>query len=407
MLLLVCILSLTSNLFFKLSINEAYVKGLLVDYLIPKIYLFDFLLLINLIIFFFLEKNYQIFQKIKIKFKKIDKLILFLLIIFFVNQLSTISLSLIIYFLRLILIALFVLSLYLDKKRQKLVCQALFISIVWQSFLAYYQFFNQQSLAPYYFFGESNLQHFASISRGQFLQSEKILPYGSTAHPNVLAGVISIFSIIVIDKKYLKRTMLSLILFNAFIVALLTQSLSALITLLIFLAHLLIKQWEDKQKQKRSKTHWQKILNLFLISVFITSPLIIQQLNFSLQKNYLSVSRRAMLNSAAWEMFLKKPIFGFGLGNFVRELENHSQHQEAVRFVQPVHHLGLLLLSEGGLVIIGILLLATWVFREKINWSKLLILAPIASLDHYLITQPLGLASLLLLVFFTRKRSRT
>jgi hypothetical protein len=405
LLLLATVISFSANLFFKLSLSEAYINGLLVDYLIPKIYLFDCLLILDLIIFYFLEKNYQILKKIKLKFKKIDILIIIFLIFFLIKQISQLNLNLIVFYLRLFLIGAFIYSLFLNKQRQKIVKSALLLTVIWQSFLAYFQFFNQRSLAPYYFFGESHLQHFAAISRGQFFDIEKILPYGSTAHPNILAGLILIFSMLSVlnifsQKK--KKFFAYLILLNAFTIGLLTQSLSALLSLILFLLVLLNKKIQSKKALQRNS--WQQYQNIILVFFFIASPLIIQRFNLISQNNVLSISRRAVLNRAAWQMFLDKKIFGQGIFHFVQELENYSRRYVAVRFVQPVHHLGLLVLSEGGLLALGILAVLGWKWRQKINWDQLLILTPIISLDHYLITQPLGLFALCLFIFFTRRQ---
>lgn len=409
LLLFVTVLSLSSNLFLKIGLETAYVRGLLLDYLIPKIYLFDCLLIMSVTIFFFQEKNRKIFKKNKIKLNKIDISILILGSLVLLNQFLNPSLGSLIFHLRLILLGLFILSIHLDKLRLQTFYRALLFSIIWQSFLAYYQFFKQQSFAPYHFFGESNLQQFATISRGQFLNAEKILPYGSTAHPNILAGLILIFTIILFNSNQLKKTIRALILFNSLIIILLTQSLSALLSFFLFLLYLFFEKLKIKNKQlKKPILSWQKFLNFLLVLFFLFSPFIIQHLESNLEKDHLSISRREMLNKAAWQMFIDQPVFGIGLNNFVRELENYSQNREVVRFVQPVHHLGLLILSEGGIFTFGLLLIIIWKLKTKLTWSKILILIPIASLDHYLITQVAGLTSFILIVFFSyRSRSRT
>lgn len=390
-------------MFLKLNTNQAYITGLLSDYLIPKIYCFDLLLVLNFFIFLFSKKNYLISKKNKIKLKKIDYLILFLSVIFLINQLLNFNLNLFFFILRFGLILIFIFASATNQKNQKYLYQGLLISIVWQSALAYYQFIYQKSVAPYYLFGETNLQHFANISRAQFLNIEKILPYGSTAHPNILAGIISIFSILAIDKLQEKKWLKILLLSNALIICLMTQSLAAFLTVSSYLIYLVIKKI-NKNKNKIS-IKWQKIFNLILMLFFVLSPVLIKQITLASADHQLSISRRVMLNDAAWQMFLAKPIFGVGYQNFLRELETYSQSQEAVRFVQPVHHLGLLLISEGGLLIGLVLVLLAYKFNKRLNWSKLLMLSPIASLDHYLITQPVGLFALCLFIVLTRNRN--
>lgn len=367
---------------------------MLVDYLIPKTYLFDCLLAVNLLIFLFNKKNLLKLKKNKIKLKKIDQLILLLFAIFLIKQFLHINLAAIIYLLRLLFMIIFFISICMDQKKQLILRKALLCSILWLSFLAYYQFFMQRSLAPYRFFGEPDLRHFALISRAQFFNQEKILPYASTAHPNILAGIISIFTMIILDDKNKKSLISSLLLLNALVIMFLTQSLSAFFTLCLFLIYSFIK----RRATNNQANSYLKFFNLSLIILFIFTPLIIKQLQLNLDKNYPSISRRATLNTAAWAMFREQTIFGLGLNNYVKEVENYSQNREIVRFIQPVHHGGLLLLSEGGLIALALLLLLAWKFRKQIAWSKLLILSPIFALDHYLITQAVGLASWLLII---------
>lgn len=371
----------------------AYVNGLLVDYLIPKVYLFDLLLIGNIIVFFLDQKNIFFNKKIKLKLNKIDLAIFILFCFFIIYQLMNIDLAGLLAILRSSLIIVFVLQIRQQPQLKKDLYFALILSLAWQSFLAYYQFFNQHSLAPYQWFGETNLQSFTGISHASFFQSEKILPYGSTAHPNILAGIVLIFSMILIDSQTFNRDWQNLFLFNALMIALLSQSLSALLTLALFFIYLISQNLEKKYQK------WQK--NIFIISlslIFIISPFLINKLS-QLKPNtnlYLSLNRRQMLNQAAWKMFLDKPVFGFSQNSFVKTVENYSQNREIVRFVQPAHHLGLLILSENGLLLIILLGFMIWRFQRYFSWEKLLILVPLASLDHYLLTQPAGIASLLI-----------
>lgn len=360
-------------------------------------------MIINLVIFFFSKKNLSILQKNKIKLNKIDLSILILLIIILISNFSQFDLSDFVAMMRLFLIIIFSLFVYFDQDKQKIVLRALFFTIVWQSFLAYYHFFQQQSFAPYFVWGETNLNDLILVSRGQFFLQEKILPYGTTAHPNILAGMLTIFSIIIINKKNTQPLVKLLLFSNALLIIFFTQSFSAFLSLLMFIIYVLIKKiFKQNDKLKIISINWQKHLTLTFAVLLIAIPLIIQVLDQHLAKNYLSISRRAMLNRAAWQMFLDHPFFGLGFNNFVKEVENYSQHYELVRFVQPVHHGGLLLISESGLVGLGLLLCLIFRFRKKINWPGLLILTPIISLDHYLITQPLGLMILILLIIFFR-----
>jgi O-antigen ligase len=95
-------------------------------------------------------------------------------------------------------------------------------------------------------------------------------------------------------------------------------------------------------------------------------------------------------------MVQSSPWFGVGLGNFLVALPS-SLPSRAIYFLQPVHNIYLLLLSEIGIVGIGVL---GWVLRS-ISWSKKYILSsPITAslvgllllglVDHYVLTLQQG-----------------
>jgi hypothetical protein len=126
---------------------------------------------------------------------------------------------------------------------------------------------------------------------------------------------------------------------------------------------------------------------------------------FPLNQN-LSLSRRVTLNQAAIAMIDQRPQ-GVGLQAFTTQLERVSQSREIVRFVQPVHHLGLLWLAETGLlglVALGVGLI--YLKRAQPTWLTGVILAaiwllPVASLDHYLLTIQTGLLLSALVVSYS------
>ncbi|PJE58297.1 MAG: hypothetical protein COU81_01415 [Candidatus Portnoybacteria bacterium CG10_big_fil_rev_8_21_14_0_10_36_7] len=74
----------------------------------------------------------------------------------------------------------------------------------------------------------------------------------------------------------------------------------------------------------------------------------------------------------AWDLFLKHPLFGAGLGNFAAEISNRAYYREAIN----VHNSHLEILAEGGIIaFLGWVLV--WLFsfkalikkiRKKANW---------------------------------------
>lgn len=363
--------------------HNAYVHGLLVDYLIPKVYLVEFFLLPFLIL------GINQFKKFKLnKFISILVLVLLIRQLFSPNIMASLT-----YLLHLTEVFLFFYiirrdSLFKTKTADQVGLFTIVGTIIFQSLLAIYQFIFQRSLLAYQFLGETNLHNLANISHAQFSFGERILPYGTTAHPNILAGLVVIFSIIAINKM---RHSIVFITLNTFLIIFLTQSLSALLTVVLFIVYLLLNQLRNKAKK-------QVVTMLICCSFLIISPFLL-----GLLPNSDSINRRVALNHVAWQMFVKQPIFGVGLNNFTVVAENYSVgtiNKEIVRFVQPVHHLPLLILSEGGILLLLIFFLL--IQKTKVNnfYQKTIVLLAIASLDHYLFTQFLGLGILILFYFF-------
>ena len=277
-----------------------------------------------------------------------------------------------------------------QKLLKKLAVHLTIIASVWfQSLLSLWQFLTQKSLLGFSFFGEPNLSNSIGLAKDIWWNTGRVLPYATAAHPNILGGVLAIFNLILIklvlgtEKKWLKILTGSTI-FLATLVIVLTQSISAILTLIIGLVLITRKKIDST-------------MCVFCGAIFfILTPLLISLAATHL-KNDDSLTRRAYLQTAATNMFWDKPILGTGLNQFTARVEEYSDNQEIVRFIQPVHHVGILWLAETG--VLGILLI--WALNKKLRINKivlpLLIILPIATLDHYLLTQQSGL---LVVVFF-------
>lgn len=382
------IFTFSINLFYKISLEGAYVRGLLVDYLIPKIYLVELFLIPFLII--------ELKQLSKIK---VDTyLCLLILLLIFRQLLSQSPLAAFVHLLHLIEIMLFFKVVKLDplftkKLAEKFALGAMLSVIIFQSLLAIYQFLFQKSLLTYQFLGETNLTDLANISKAQFFFAEKILPYGVTPHPNILAGVIVILSILIINKVKNFRTLQLALMGNALLIVFLTQSVSALLTLGLFVFYHFFKSLKPKTTTK-------KILIFVIYYIFLMFlPYLLGKISVtSLGQN--SINRRVVLNQASLEMFQHQMLFGVGINNFTLNLETYSINREVVRFVQPVHNLLLLILSEGGFLLLAIIIILIKQAKIKSFYSKTIILLAIVSLDHYLLTQFSGMSLLALFYLF-------
>ncbi|MGD9129895.1 MAG: O-antigen ligase family protein [Candidatus Woesebacteria bacterium] len=406
--LFLIIFSAPLNLFFKLNETAAYVHGLLIDYLIPKIYLVDIFIICFLIVYLIKllinKTNLISFSKKTFTPNKYYLLFFSILTIFIIRQAFTKNIIASTYFLlRLIEIVSFSCILIKEKKElnKNLIFFAVIITLLFQSSLAIYQFHQQRSLFRYQILGETKLSNYYGISKGSFNGEEKILPYATTAHPNVLGGFLLIYIMIAFsclknnqDRRAILWTMT---LIPSLYILYLSQSISATLTFILFLISIVTTTLIRKFKlQKLKKTILKYLLNpATFVLILSIMPFLVYQLAKKNTDN-LSFTRRDYLNQAAWQIFLDKAWWGTGLNNFTLHLENYLPRQ-AKNFIQPVHHLGLLILSETGLL--GIILIFSSIQLIKIKnknkyLNKLLILLPIIGLDHYLITQTVGLISL-------------
>lgn len=402
--------------------QTAYVHGLLIDYLIPKLYLSDIVVLMLLILWageIIAFKQYHHWEKALKRWYKnslpnpVVWVVVLLLGVVVTRQLVTDKpLASLWYLLKLgefIALGLFLWAHRFELKKN-LMGLALGCTLVFQSALAIYHFHTQTSLFGYWFLGEPNLEILLGLAKTTWGGGEYVLPYGTTPHPNILGGIISVF-IILLVALFVKTSRSSLtfsLKFNwqtgvsALSIALgvyalwLTQSWSAWLSLVVGLG---IVGWQQIFRKKKHLHLSTNSTVLILGVALIVTPLLIH-VGAQTQPQVLSLTRRNTLNQAALEIWRSFPLTGSGLNTFTTQLEKVSQSREVVHFTQPVHHLGLLVLSETGLVgiVLSGSLLAWLISKRNLRLNPLLLaLVPVTVLDHYLLTTQTGL----LIVTFT------
>lgn len=411
-LLSLLIICLPLNLFDKLSIENSFVKGLQIDYLIQKLYFSDLLLAVILftwlIVFIQKKKNKKIVSALVNHLKSLASNHKFLSVLFLITSLiirQAISERPPIAFYFLFNLGLtFLFALFLSKfqnlLKSKFITLAVFISFLLQFVLGLYQFIAQQPLLAYQYLGEPSFVPYYRLSRYVFNGQEKILAYGSTAHPNILASTIVIFFLILASRlnPFLKNRMKQknlIILIGLFILTLvtlyITQAKSAVLTL--FLGCLFL--WR-KQLNLNLSIQIQKI-GLLIILLLIPILLSTMAQTHTYQP---SINRRHLLNLAAINMIADQPFLGQGLNHFTVHLEEFSRSTEAIRFLQPAHHVGLLYIAETGLLGLLTVYFVWRLINKKTQQnliSALLILSPVLATDHFFYSLQPGR---LLLVFF-------
>jgi hypothetical protein len=180
--------------------------------------------------------------------------------------------------------------------------------------------------------------------------------YGTFPHPNVLGGYIAALLPLIIYKStnlqiYKLNKQQFLKWFYGTTVALGVLALVLTFSRSAWAAGIIgIGAWylvsRKKKKFAFSRIH---IVTLFFVC-FIVSIIVPQFLGDS-----ESVVVRKQLNESAISLIARSPAFGAGLGNFLVKLPE-ALPSRMVYFLQPVHNIYLLLLSEVG--IIGIALMA-------------------------------------------------
>ena len=387
-----------TNLAYHFITKQSYINGILVDYLIPKLYLSDIPILI--LLFLWLVKAIKNKTKISFRFPHI-----LFLILLPIGLLSNSPLASAWFWLKLTQLYLFFLWIkthIIERKSLSKLYQLTYISLIitllFQSLLGIYQFIFQKSLIGYWFLGESVLTHSSNIAKGNFSMLPfikngfKILPYGTTPHPNVLAGFLSIGMILLlliakkgIKSKAHKNPVLLITLILSSLTLLLTLSGSAWISFIIGVSMHSISPKPNKARIIKA------IISLILISLTVFTLLTRDNL---LIDSY-SISRRNQLNHIAWQMFQRKPLSGVGLNNFTARINQFGTIHTYTSFIQPPHNVYLLWLSETGLLGIALVLLIlinlkVRKFKYLVEAAPILMILIIGLVDHYLLTLQTG-----------------
>lgn len=379
---------LPSNLFLKFFEQSAYIHGILVDYFLPKLFITDILIASLFIISIFVDKKEQIAKKTNKHLVIYVFLLLAVLLRSFLTKYNIASLSFILPLLTSGYFFFFLLNhkSFLQNIKTSLV---LSFTILFQALLGVYQFISQHSLFGYMFLGEPTFAPYTQLARTDFGGISRVLPYGTLPHPNVLAGILTFYMLILIltaNKHTMKKpygTFICFSLFIGFICLLLTYSISAIIAFLLASALFLIS--------KTKKIHLE-VLHIILLAV--VTYILITTIVFvaPLQTTNTSLTRRMQLERIATSIIKDHPFVGIGLNQFPSYVLRYGGVISTTQFLQPVHNIPLLILAEWG--VLSIVLFALLYYFEHKYYScnrqyffiLFLPLIVIFSLDHYLYT---------------------
>jgi O-antigen ligase len=356
----------------------SYIFSLKIDYLSPTFYFWD-LLVLFLILIWALRKP------------KINKLAFNIFFVFMLTQMfslfSNFSFGVGLVRLEQYLIAgLF--GLYLSSKQFAKITKPLFlglaISIIFECLLAIGQIITSSTLG-FWILGERSFNIATpAIAKFDYEGRQFLRPYATFPHPNVLGGFLAIIlPIIILTKQKSYQLLFWIALGLSTITNFLTVSRVAILTGLAEGFFLLRSKW----------------LYLFIGIIVLLSPILFVRYSSLINFDNLSFDRREDQLQLAISIFEKSPLIGIGINNFIP----YASSDLAVgpnRFLQPIHNIYLLELTETGIIgFLGLVLLFFYPINQLIkNNSKetnLLLMSWIVILflgvfDHYLLTLPQG-----------------
>jgi hypothetical protein len=302
--------------------SYAYIFGIRVDYFAPTLYLTDVLVLLIFVLNF---------RKLKINWGKVFPFILFAVLnIFFSANLSISAYK----WLKIFEVA--YLAFYFARTNfpKIKIFNMLLISSFFFSLIGIAQVLLGHTVGgPFYLLGERTFNlSTPGISLINFAGRNLLRPYSTFSHPNSLAGFLGV--VLILYFAYLPKTRINKIMAGVVgMTFLLTNSLAAFIAMAVALIF------------HFSKRNFYKPLLVLAIAFSLFLPFIPTTIRFP-QEVFLRLS----LAAASLKVFLLNPLFGTGLGSFILSSVKIAYPESGVWFLQPVHNIFLLILSEIGVV---------------------------------------------------------
>lgn len=381
-----CLIFLPTQLGKHFWPSFSLVYSIPIDYLSPTLYFWD--LLVSGLIFFW------VLNKPKINWLAVNLGMVFILgllpSLFFASNPGA-SLVALGRFLVVLLFGVYIASHKLEEIKKPLFL-GLTIAVFYESSIAALEFLLGHSLNIWILGERSFSLNTPAIATFNYLGQLFLRPYATFPHPNVLAAFMLISTALIwVLKEELWKEWKFLNLGLAGITTLLTFSRAAILVLLVELV-----------------VGLRRKIRYLIIPAVILLPILWIRYNSAFNFDNLSIIRREELAVIALNDLKVSPVFGIGLNNFINQTASSNLIAGTSRFLQPVHNIFLLLLSEVGLVgfltfclMIGWPICRLWQKRgEKFSkgllftWGSVIFLG---MFDHYFLTLPQGQRMLFLI----------
>jgi len=367
------------NLGYHFLIKEAYIKGILIDYLVPTLYIQD--ILAGLLVVINIDTLYR-------NVRKVDKyLVWFLFTVFLATVSSTYLYSSLASFGRLFIYALVMLIIKFKYGKREYFNKVVYIfgiSVTLLSLLAIAQWRNQGSVFDnYLFFGEQPYTIATQrINVENFFGEARVPPYGTFRHPNVFGGILSIALVWFLFKRNSSR--LIKVAFVIGVIALfLTLSKFAWISFFLGIGfYFLLKKKPQHAYRISLGIVGASILLALLLPFFPKIP------GLSEKPSYY---RRADLLSSSYRLIGIDPYFGGGYGVSTAYIDKFLPPKHDIRFAQPPHNIFVLLLTEAGTFALLFFTLFLFkcmrkAFKNPIIFISLVQIIFLGIFDHYFFT---------------------
>jgi O-antigen ligase len=285
-------------------------------------------------------------------------------------------------------------GLYITSKEisfvKKLLIKFLPYTLLGTAILALLQFISGGSMG-FWILGERNFDlSTPGIATFNWYGQIFLRPYATFSHPNVLSAYMLTASLILFFLIGLRNRFQIFVQLMTVFTILISFSRSSIAVLGVLGFFVLRKQ-----------------LIYLVLTAILVLPFLYVRFESALNFDQISITRREELAETAWTISKKSPIVGIGLNNYIPTAATSAFLSGTNRFLQPVHNIFLLTLSETGLVGVvgfGIFLLSPLFFySDKCLLSKaqivafLLVVSFLGMLDHYFLTLPQGQRLLFLL----------
>ncbi|GIW62731.1 MAG: hypothetical protein KatS3mg090_0557 [Patescibacteria group bacterium] len=297
--------------------------------------------------------------------------------LFSVNPVTTVYKWIIIY-----LLIFYIYAVLLFKKEklfnQRLMLITIVSMLVVQLFLAVFQFWYGRSFGSvFYYLGERSLSITGSDTALVYFYNQlRLRPYATFSHPNSMAGFFLVLLVFLLYRNKTKEFPNLFLTFVAVLISvllvLLSFSKSAIFIMFIVLFFYLIKTTDC----------WfcllSRLIVLFVVSViFILTPFLSNSIG---ERVVYFMDSLSIIKDHLW--------FGTGLGSYLKSL-SYLFPQRPIAYLQPVHNIFLLFLSETGIFGLAVVFLEFWLSKSAIlrfvrkNLVFVLILVFLGFLDHY------------------------